>query len=174
MSEWLAELARQCEQRSQRQVAAELGVSPAQVNQALKGTYKGDLARLQQLVEGRYMKRTVQCPVLGEISTDKCRFHQEREFAATNPQRVMLYKACRSGCPHSQLGVSIRPDPQWQRLEVQQARREPGYQVEQQLEALRAQAGGSAERYAELLESELRQVGARLNDLLWQRKYKRT
>ncbi|CAH0528287.1 hypothetical protein CTH30272_01962 [Allocatenococcus thiocycli] len=105
---WLDVLRSECEPpSSQRQVAKELGVSPAQISLALKGKYAGDIERLEQLVLGRYMKQVVNCPVLGEISIDKCIWHQEREFAATNPQRVMLYKACRSGCPHSKLEATI-------------------------------------------------------------------
>lgn len=173
MTDWLAVLAEHCGQRSQRQVAADLGVSPAQVNQVLKGTYKGDTARLQQLVEGRFMQRVVQCPVLGEISVDRCQHHQEREFAATNPQRIMLYKACRSGCPHSKLGVSIKPDPQWQRMEVQQAKREAGYELEAELLAVTEQANGDMAKLVELLTRELRTVANRLNTLLWERKYKK-
>ncbi|MGF1727181.1 hypothetical protein [Photobacterium nomapromontoriensis] len=106
---WLEVLRKQCQPpRSQRIVATELGVSATQVNQVLKGNYKGDLARICKLVEGRYMNQVVICPVLGELSVDKCQCHQEREFAATNPQRVMLYKVCRSGCPHSHLPVTIK------------------------------------------------------------------
>ncbi|MDO6542789.1 helix-turn-helix domain-containing protein [Photobacterium sanguinicancri] len=106
--EWIEVLREKCNQDSQRHIAAELGVSATQVNQVLKGTYKGDLSRISKLVEGRYMNQVVMCPVLGEISLDKCQYHQEREFAATNPQRVMLYKACHSGCPHSKQPVTIK------------------------------------------------------------------
>ena len=52
--DWLMELTKQCEGKSQRQVAAELGVSPAMVNQVLKGTYKGSLETIRIKVEGLY------------------------------------------------------------------------------------------------------------------------
>jgi hypothetical protein len=41
--------------------------------------------------------------VLGEISAKTCIDWQAKPFAATNEQRVMLYRACRSGCPYSKL-----------------------------------------------------------------------
>lgn len=102
--DWIEILREECEPpNSQRQVAKELGVSCAQISLVLRNAYTGDLTRIQQLVEGKYMNVTLECPVLGKIALHKCRWHQEREFAATNPQRVMLYQMCRSGCPHSNL-----------------------------------------------------------------------
>lgn len=97
---WLGVLRHQCEMTSQAAVARRLGVSPAMINQALKRCYKGNIERLRARVEGAYIGRVVQCPVLGEIATDTCVFHQERPFAATNPQRVMLFVTCRT-CPHN-------------------------------------------------------------------------
>lgn len=102
--DWIEILRDECEPpNSQRQVAKELGVSCAQISLVLRDAYTGDLKRIQQLVEGKYMNVTLECPVLGQIALHKCRWHQEREFAATNPQRVMLHQMCRSGCPHSNL-----------------------------------------------------------------------
>ena len=104
---WLEELGARCQHTSQKKVADKLHVSAALINQVLKGKYPGDLNRIQQLVEGAFMQYSVNCPVLGEITKHKCLFHQDRPFAATNPQRVMLHKACRSGCSHSLLEQTI-------------------------------------------------------------------
>ena len=104
---WLDELAAQCQLTSQKKVADTLKVSAALINQVLKGKYPGDLKRIQQRVEGAFMQYNVCCPVLGDLSKHKCFYHQARPFAATNPQRVMLHKACRSGCPHSVLEQTI-------------------------------------------------------------------
>ena len=117
---WLEELTARCQHTSQKKVADKLHLSAALINQVLKGKYPGDLARIQQLVEGKFMQYSVNCPVLGEITKNKCLFHQERPFAATNPQRIMLHKACRSGCSHSllkqttsnQIQVKITDDKQ--------------------------------------------------------------
>lgn len=101
---WLDVLRIACDNTSQAKVATKLGVSPAVVNQCLKGTYKGRVDRIENLVRGVYMKLTVRCPVLGEISTRVCQDTQDQKFASTNPQRVAVYKACRNGCPFSRHG----------------------------------------------------------------------
>lgn len=105
MKHWIDVLAKACVSSSQARVAKRLGVSPAVVNQTLKGTYNGDMARIQALVEGAYMQFTVECPVLGVIPKDQCIGHQDRprKFATANPLFTRLYRACRSGCPHSSL-----------------------------------------------------------------------
>ncbi|MFO1421212.1 MAG: helix-turn-helix transcriptional regulator [Candidatus Competibacteraceae bacterium] len=105
MENWLDVLRDRCERTSQADVARRLGVSAALVNQAVRGLYKGDLERLQTLVEGVLSGQTVTCPVIGPLLKNKCLEHQERErrFATANPLKAQLYRACRSGCPHSKL-----------------------------------------------------------------------
>ena len=104
MSNWLSVLADQCRMTSQSRVASRLGVSAAMVNQALQGKYQGDVDRLRERVVGAYMGVLVNCPVLGNLGRDECISHQERPFAATNPIRVQLFRACRNGCPYSLIG----------------------------------------------------------------------
>ncbi len=103
--EWLAALKTACADTSQAAVARQLGVSASMINQALKGAYKGDLSRLKTLVEGRLLNQTVACPVAGDIPKQKCLEHQGRNsrMATVNPLFSRLYRACRSGCPHSKL-----------------------------------------------------------------------
>lgn len=100
---WLETLAAACGRTSQSRVARELGVSASLVNQVLKGSYRGDMGRIKALVEGAYMGAVVHCPVLGEIPLNRCLEHQGTPFAATNPTRVRLWRACRNGCPHSRV-----------------------------------------------------------------------
>lgn len=100
---WLAALRQVCADSSQAVVAKRLGVSSSMINQALKGVYKGDIKRLKSLVEGAYLHQTVRCPVVGDIGLDVCLHHQAEPFKPVNPLRVKLYRACRSGCPHSKL-----------------------------------------------------------------------
>ena len=102
---WLTVLRKTCDETSQAAVARRLGVSPALVNQLLKGSYKGDIERLQKLVEGSLMNQFVMCPVLDKMAKHKCQAHQERtlEYAVANPIYVQLYRACRAGCLHSKL-----------------------------------------------------------------------
>lgn len=104
-SNWLIALRRACEDTSQAAVAKKLGVSPAMISQALKGVYRGDIGRLQTLVEGALLVQTVDCPIIGPLAKHKCLEHQERDgrFATANPLKMQLYRACRSGCPYSKL-----------------------------------------------------------------------
>ncbi len=85
--------------------ARQLGVSPSMISQAVKGLYKGNIARLQTLVEGSLLSATVSCPVLGDLPKHKCQQHQDRArmFATANPLKAQLYRACRAGCPYSRL-----------------------------------------------------------------------
>ena len=107
---WLEVLKTECQKTSQRKVGNKLRQhqtdgfpSGTVINQALKGKYPGRLDRLQALVEGIYMSASVACPVMGDIPSDQCIHYQGRDFAATNPTRVRLHQACRSGCDHSSI-----------------------------------------------------------------------
>ena len=99
MADWIDVLRAACEASSQTKVARRLAVSAALVNQVLRGRYKASLTRLEARVRGELMRETLSCPVLGEISKRRCQDEQRRPFAATNPQRVALYGACRT-CTH--------------------------------------------------------------------------
>jgi transcriptional regulator with XRE-family HTH domain len=101
--EWLAALRRACKESPQAAVARRLGVSPATISQVLKGTYRADLSGIEQRVRGALFGETVDCPILGDIKRNVCLDWQDKPFAATNELRVMLYRACRDGCPYSKL-----------------------------------------------------------------------
>lgn len=94
--EWIIVLAEACDQSSQAAVARRLGVSGAQINQALHNTYAGRLDRLEQRVRGTLMNECVTCPVLGEITRRRCIDEQGRPYAATNALRVELRRACKT------------------------------------------------------------------------------
>jgi len=103
MIDWVAALSAECSATSQTAAARRLGVSASTVNQVLKGSYKGDLRRIEGLVRGELMRETLACPVLEVITKKRCLDEQRKPFAATNPERVKLYFACRSGCQHSHI-----------------------------------------------------------------------
>lgn len=84
---------------SQRVVGDALGYSAAVISQALRGTYAGDVETLAQRIRGKYMAETVDCPVMGQLPRNNCLDNQRRPLAFTNPQRVALFRACKS-CPH--------------------------------------------------------------------------
>jgi hypothetical protein len=100
---WLLALREQVSDKGQRVVGKEIGYSPAVVSQVLNNKYGGDLKQVEKCVRGAYMGETVLCPVMGEVSVNRCLEVQKQPFASTNPQRVRLYRACRGGCDNSQL-----------------------------------------------------------------------
>ena len=104
MSDWIETLAKACAVTSQKRVADRLGISATVVNQVLHDKYPGNLRRIRDLVEFALTGTSVRCPVLGEIGKEDCLAHQRQPFAATNAQRVRLFRACRNGCPHSRIG----------------------------------------------------------------------
>lgn len=105
--DWIVALAAACDKTTQARVAADLEISAPVVNQLLGRTYQGRVDRMESRVRGQYMKATVLCPVLGEISTRDCQENQQRNrsFRATNPLRVALRMACPK-CPNREKGCS--------------------------------------------------------------------
>lgn len=83
--------------QGQAAVARAIGYSASAVNQAAHGKYRGNLEKLLQRVVEVYGSGTVACPVMGDISIQRCAAERKKPFAATSPQRVRLYRACR-GC----------------------------------------------------------------------------
>lgn len=98
--DWVSALAEECDRTNQTATAKRIGVSAAMINQALRATYRGDIARLEARVRGELMRETLTCPVLGEISPRRCQDEQTRPYAATNLLRRELYAACRT-CSHN-------------------------------------------------------------------------
>jgi DNA-binding transcriptional regulator YdaS (Cro superfamily) len=89
---------------SQKAVADLLGYSPATISLVLSGRHPNP-ATIEQIVRGRFMATTVDCPLVGELPVDQCTRHQQAPWSPHNPQRIAFYKACRGGgCPHSRVG----------------------------------------------------------------------
>ena len=100
LPDWVRMLASACDTANQKKVATRLGISGTMVNQVIGGVYQGNLANLETRVRGEMMAATLDCPVLGAISTRDCLDHHTRKFATTNPLRRMLANACQN-CPHN-------------------------------------------------------------------------
>lgn len=83
-----------CAELSQAEVARRLNYSPTTINQALKGTYGGELDNLLTKVEEVFGSTTVLCPLQGEITLGKCASNRRLPFIPVNPARVELYRAC--------------------------------------------------------------------------------
>lgn len=101
--DWVVQLAAACEATSQAAVAGRIGYSGSAVNQVLQNVYTGNLARIEQAVRGAILAEKVDCPVLEVIPREACARHQRRraDQLTANPLLPQLYRACRSGCPHS-------------------------------------------------------------------------
>lgn len=99
--DWIAALRLECQRTSQNRAAKRLGISAATISLVLNNRYPADTASLEARIRGELLSETVECPVLGEISRRVCCDEQAKPFAATNPIRVALYRACRGGCKNS-------------------------------------------------------------------------
>lgn len=101
---WHRELQQLAARLSLRQIAGRLECSPALVSQVVNGRYAPHrVENFREKFEGAFMGYCVNCPVAGELARDLCLKFQRREFCASNPTRVQLYHACRSGCEHSRI-----------------------------------------------------------------------
>ncbi|MEW5682990.1 MAG: helix-turn-helix transcriptional regulator [Pseudomonadota bacterium] len=96
--QWLDLLRQKCEALGRRKVEAELGISKTTLSQVLNEKYPGNLDNIASKVVEAYSSDKVLCPVLGSITVQRCVNEQSKPFAATNPQRVKLWKACQT-CP---------------------------------------------------------------------------
>lgn len=103
--EWVLVLARACDEAgSQNKVAKRIGKSAAAISRVLAGDYRGSLEAVERAVKDHLMNRRVFCPGLGQyIPVSECLSWQSKPFAPTNPRRVAMFRACRSGCEHSRL-----------------------------------------------------------------------
>ena len=102
LPDWIACLARQSAETSQREAAARIGRSASLVSQVLGGVYRGDLGAIEDAVRGAWMNASVDCPALGTLPTHECQAwrRKARSFVNVNSLRVRMYRAC-SNCPRN-------------------------------------------------------------------------
>lgn len=103
MPDEVRELARYVDQHTGVAAAKAIGYSAAVVSHMLAGHYTGDQDAVFAKIRGALMGEVVNCPVLGELGRDRCLTEQKKPFATSNAARARVYRACRSGCPHSRL-----------------------------------------------------------------------
>lgn len=95
-SDLLHLLKKEVEKKGPAQVAREIGYSAAAVSQVANDKYPGDPVNILARTEEIYGGSVVDCPGLGEqISLAKCADWRRKQFGATNPLRVLMYKACK-------------------------------------------------------------------------------
>ncbi|WP_279480306.1 transcriptional regulator [Aureimonas sp. SK2] len=100
---WVLSLAQACNERGQTAVAKDVRYSASTISQVLSNTYAGVHANIEARVRGALMAETVVCPMQGTMSRNTCLDWQAKPFAPTSGDRVRMYHACRSGCPHSKI-----------------------------------------------------------------------
>jgi len=83
---------------SQSKIARDLGVSVTMISQVCGGKYNSHSEKLEQAVRKHLLNETLECPVLGEVTYAECDMQQNLQCVPTSPQRIKLYRACRSGC----------------------------------------------------------------------------
>jgi len=96
LPDWVAALARAADETSQNQVARRLGYTAPVVSLLLRQAYKGDLARIEELVRADLMQERRDCPALGEVRLTECLRHQDqaRNPGSPNPLRTNMRRAC--------------------------------------------------------------------------------
>lgn len=157
---WLTILREQVKTQGQRKVADAMGVSTTTISQVCNEKYPGDMQRIQALVESVYLTKTVICPVLGEIAWHKCHQHQQNEYTS-NPQKLRLYRACRSGCVNSEQAVTHTINLH----QPETAIANKSYDAEAVINRLKRQATNDNSQLLELLQNELIHLAARYNRL---------
>jgi transcriptional regulator with XRE-family HTH domain len=82
--------------QGQSAVARALGYSVSAINQVLHGKYRGSKDNVLQRVAEVFGTGKVRCPVMGPVNLSRCAAERAKPFAASSPQRVRLYFACRT------------------------------------------------------------------------------
>ncbi len=101
--DWVAALARACDDTSNRVAAEAIGRSAGVISQVLRAAYPGSMDEVERRVRGAFMNLTVVCPIEGEITTAVCARFQDMPRPNGDARLVRIFRACRSGCPHSRL-----------------------------------------------------------------------
>ena len=101
LPDWIRVLAEACDATSQTRVAKQVGRSGSLISSLLSNTYTGNLGTTESVVRGALMGSTIDCPVVGEITTDVCVGHRNHTGAVTaNPDSIRLSRRC-PHCPNN-------------------------------------------------------------------------
>jgi hypothetical protein len=103
LPDWVEALAIESDRTSQSKAAMRIGRSAATVSNVINNAYSAGLQGVEQLVRAALMSASVNCPVIGEMSSSACLENQNAEWSA---RRAMIQAACAAGCPHSRVGGS--------------------------------------------------------------------
>ena len=101
--DWIIELALEANRTNGTRAAKKINYSAAVLSHVLANKYTGDMKSVEARVRGAMMGETVICPIVGEIGRDRCIREQKMGNTGASSIRAKLFRACRSGCPHSRL-----------------------------------------------------------------------
>lgn len=97
--QWICQLSAMVEEQGSIKATAErLDVSRTSVSLLLRNDYTASTEKMQATVEAFFSR--VNCPVLGEVSNERCQNEREKPFIGSNPMRIQLYRACQR-CPNN-------------------------------------------------------------------------
>jgi len=99
--DWITALADECDLKGYvKPVSARLGYSHSAVSAVINGSYTGRTERIREAVVACFLSQTVTCPIVGEISSEKCmNFQRRKKMRATDPLAIKLWRGCRV-CPN--------------------------------------------------------------------------
>ncbi len=97
------------EQMGTKEAAARrLGVSRTTVSTLLSNKYPNkNMRRMEMRVLD--VLGNVNCPVLGSITAAECQKNRNAKFTPSNPQRVQLFRACKT-CPNNTGCTNSNPE----------------------------------------------------------------
>jgi len=101
MPDWVQRLAEEADRTSQNKVAKKLGYTASLISQIINNRYGAGTEIFEQVVRGRLMAETVECPGLrDDITKDVCLSWRDkaRDYSGHNALRVQMFRACRR-CP---------------------------------------------------------------------------
>jgi len=99
--DWVDALATLADEEGLLGAEKRIGYSRSTLSTVIANKYRGDIARVEEMIRGALLSAVVECPVLGQIGRDRCLREQGEPFRATSAFRAQLYHACRNGCPNA-------------------------------------------------------------------------
>lgn len=105
LPDWVRRLAEEADATSQNRVARRVGYTAGALSSVFRCRYGASMAGIEEQVRGVLMKKTVTCPVLGEIGAHDCRAWRgrARSFSSHNALSVRMFRACKA-CPMNKGG----------------------------------------------------------------------
>jgi hypothetical protein len=95
---WLDILKKEIEGKGVGQVAKELGIGFSTVQLVIRDQYPASTDNIEKKVMKIYGGRGIHCPVLGDITPDKCAekwgLAKRIGYKAGNPENIRLYHEC--------------------------------------------------------------------------------